>query len=195
VARFALGELSIAKAYDFQQDSVWPAALEMSKAAGIGKIIWTTGIGHHFCIAPDCTLETFFSFSMGPHFEKIIFGTPEESRDELQKQNINFFAFDTTSPIFDLLPYSSLFTPDHIRENLAVLWSSEGVYLLTWKSPLTKEIPPEFMGPYRLAIKTPKKGPDFPALYEILKTTYDKWDKKHFPVEVDPSLPRPRGWQ
>jgi hypothetical protein len=68
--------------------------------------------------------------------------------------------------------------------------------LLTWRSDRTTPIPPEFYGAYRKSIESAAKFADFKQLYDRLAGVYEKW-KAHpqWPVKLDETLPRIRGWQ
>ena len=134
--RFLLGRASIAEVYA-SQNAVWPAALKMSSIVPPGSPIWISQVGWHFCIAPSCNLQSFFSFSMGKEWATIMFDAPAVAKAALQKEGLDYFAIDTSAPFFDLLPYSSLFRPDTINDYFGVTWTDGTVYLLTWRSDRT----------------------------------------------------------
>lgn len=193
--KYARGKASIANAFA-SQNAVWDAALKMSAVAGSHTPIWSTQTGWHFCIAPACDLKTFFSYSMNKDWADIMFLPPTAARTALQQQGLNYFAFDSTTVAFDLLPYAPLFRPENIAQYLGLVWSQDGVYLLTWRSANTKPLPPEFIAGYRKSMQDALKHADFPMLYQRLASIYDKWKiDKQWPVHTDPTLPRVRGWQ
>ena len=193
--RFLTARASIADAYS-AQNAVWPAALKMSAVAGPGAAIWLSEVGAHFCVAPTCNTESFFSYSMGKYWHAIMFGSPEEAKRALQEGGLNYFAIDTGSPFFDLLPYSRLFRPDAIGKYLGIVWTDGTVYLLTWRSSRTLPLSEAFMAGYANAIKAGLRIADFAALYSDLDGIYVKWStNRRWPVKTDPDEPRPRGWQ
>lgn len=193
--RFVTGRASIADAYS-AQNAVWPPALNMAAVAGPGAAIWLSEVGAHFCVAPSCDMESFFSFSMGKDWASIMFGPPDEARGALQEDGINYFAIDTASPFFDLLPYSRLFRPDAIGKYLGIAWTDGTVYLLTWRSARTLPLSAGFMDGYARAIKSGLRLADFAGLYRSLDGIYAKWViDRRWPVKIDPDQPRPRGWQ
>jgi hypothetical protein len=193
--RYLVGDADMAEVYA-SQNAVWPAALEMSAVAEPGAPIWLSQVGWHFCVAPACNTQSFFSFSMGKQWPAIMFDSPSIAKAALQAEGLNYFAIDTASPFFDLLPYSPMFRPDAIGDYLGVLWTDGTVYLLTWRSDRTTRIPPEFYGAYRKSIESAAKFADFQQLYDRLAGLYEKW-KAHpqWPVKLDETLPRIRGWQ
>jgi len=192
---FALGRASIADALA-SQNAVWPPALEMSEVAGDKVPIWTSDVGFHFCVAPACDFESFFSFSMGPDWATIMFEPPDVARAALQRIGLNFFAIETTSPFFDILPYSPLFAPAEIGKQFGEVWESDGTYLLTWKSPATRPLPNAFFEQYAQSVQSALRFADFPSLYSTLAKVYGRWKSApKYPVRLDPDLPRPRGWQ
>lgn len=193
--QFALAKMNMAGAFA-GQNAVWPAALEMSKIAGEGKAIWSSNVGYHFCIAPQCNFETFFSFSMGKEWATIMFGPAGAAQAALQRIGINYFAIDTTVPFFDILPYSPLFSPSEIANHFGELWAKDGVHLLTWRSSATRPLPENFVDKYEHSMRSAIRLADFPALYRILADVYRTWKtNKKFPVQIDPNIARPRGWQ
>jgi len=192
---FALGTASIADAYA-SQNAVWPEALSMVSATGANVPIWSSQVGWHFCVAPGCNLETFFSFAMGNSWATVMFDSPDVAKVALQKLDINYFAIDTNSPFFDLLPYSPLFSSGSLTGRFGLVWSGNGVYLLTWADKNTVPLPAEFQEKYEKSIKSALQFADFPALHGQLAEVYDIWKiTRTWPVQLDRSRPHPRGWQ
>jgi hypothetical protein len=147
-------------------------------------------------MAPDCNLETFFSYSLGRDWATIMFEPADVARATLERQGLNYFAIDTNVAFFDLLPYSPLFSANNIRNNLAVAWESNGVYLLTWPSASTTPIGTAFDARYAHSKELALMNADFPAIYDQLNAVYQQWRKTgRWPVHLDPTKPRPRGWQ
>jgi hypothetical protein len=192
---FAVGLSSMKDAYA-DQNAVWEEGLAIVKVVGPDVPVWSSQVTGQFCVAPGCNFQTFFSYSMGPDWHIIMFDDPAHARAALEKTGLNHFAIDTNKPFFDLLPYSPLFEPDHIQDNLALEWTDGTVYLLTWPGPSTRPLPPEFSVAYLKSIQSAMTFADFPGMYDNLRDVYAKWKAKpHWPVALDLGGPRPRGWQ
>ena len=193
--RFATGSATIADAYA-TQNAMWAPGLTIRKLLGSRVRIWSSQITGQFCMAPDCNLETFFSYSLGKEWATIMFEPADIARAALERQGLNYFAIDTNAAFFDLLPYSPLFSVENIRNNLAVAWESNGVYLLTWPSTSTTPMNAAFDAAYARSKKLALMSADFPAIYDQLNAVYQQWKKTRlWPVRLDPTKPRPRGWQ
>jgi hypothetical protein len=196
VEGFALGQRSIADAI-VSGGALWPQGLSMSRAAGAGTPIWRSDVTGGYCAAPECNFETFFSFSMGPEWATIMFGSPTAAQAALQRAGLNYFAFDTPQPFFDILPYAPLFTPAEIKRRFGVVWSGSGAYLLTWRSAATKPIPDVFYGDYAASTKSAMGLADFKGMYDVLDGVYRTWERqgKAWPIRLAPGVALPRGWQ
>jgi len=191
---FAAGMLGIEAAYA-AQNAAWDAGLAIMKVVGPDVPVWSSQLAR-YCMAPGCNFQTFFSYSMGPDWHVIMFDDPSHARAALEKKGLNHFAVDTSEPFFDLLPYSPLFAPDHIQDNLALEWTDGTVYLLTWPGANTRPLPPEFTAGYLKAIKSASTGADLAGLYGSLRDVYVKWKAKpQWPIALESGKPRPRGWQ
>ena len=123
-----------------------------------------------------------------------MFATAQVARSALERQGLNYFVIDTNAAFFDLLPYSPLFSAGEIHDHLAIAWQANGVYLLTWPSSATMPIDSKFDEGYLRSKELALKFPDFPAIYGQLRAIYDQWSRR-WPVQLDPTKPRPRGWQ
>lgn len=197
VTGFALGQLSIADVMS-REGALWPQGLSMSRAVGPGTPIWSSDVGGGYCAAPECNLETFFSFSMGPEWATIMFGPPGAAEAALQRDHLNYFAFDTSVAFFDILPYAPLFAPAEIKRRFGLVWSSRGTYLLTWRSAATAPIPDEFYHGFAESTRGAELGiADFKGMYDILDGVYRSWKRngEAWPIHLDPRVPLPRGWQ
>lgn len=195
IQSFAAGRVNVADVF-LGDHALWSQGLSMSRVAGAGTPIWNSQLGI-YCAAPECNFETFFSFSMGPQWATIMFEPPDVARSALQRSGLNWFDFDTSIPLFDILPYAPLFAPAEIRRQFGLAWSGNGVYLLTWRSPLTKPIPDEFFQNYAGSKALAQKSIDFEGMYRVLAGVYEKWKAggEKWPVRLDPAVPLPRGWQ
>jgi hypothetical protein len=191
---FAAGVSSMRDAYA-DQNAAWEEGLAIVRIVGPDVPVWSSQLGWQFCMAPGCNLQTFFSYSMGPDWHVIMFDDPTHARAALEKAGLNHFAVDTTEPFFDLLPYSPLFAPDHIQDNLALEWTDGREYLLTWPSASTRPLPPEFIAAYLKIIQSALTSADFAGLYGNLRDVYVKWKAKpQWPVALESGKPRPKGW-
>jgi hypothetical protein len=191
---FAAGVSSIKDAYG-TQNAAWEEGSAIVKVVGPDVPVWSSQEAQ-FCMAPGCNLQTFFSYSMGPDWHVIMFDDPTHARAALEKAGLNHFAIDTKEPFVDLLPYSPLFAPDHIQDNLALEWTDGRVYLLTWPSANTRPLPPEFIAAYVDVIQSALRQADFGGLYDSLRDVYVKWKANpKWPIALEIGKPRPRGWQ
>jgi hypothetical protein len=192
---FATGVRSMKDAYA-DQNAVWEEGLAIVKNVGPNVPVWSSQVTGQYCVAPGCNLQTFFSYSMGSDWHVIMFDDPIHARAALEKAHLNHFAIDTKEPFFDLLPYSPLFAPDHIQDNLALEWTDGTVYLLTWPGANTRPLPPEFIAAYLKVIHSALTYADFAGLYGSLHDVYVKWKANpQWPVALESGKPRPRGWQ
>jgi hypothetical protein len=192
---FAMGMRSMKDAYA-DQNAVWEEGLAIVKIVGPDVPVWSSQVTGQYCVAPGCNLQTFFSYSMGSDWHVIMFDDPTHARAALEKAHLNHFAIDTKEPFFDLLPYSPLFAPDHIQDNLALEWTDGTVYLLTWPGTNTRPLPPEFIAAYLKAIHSALTYADFAGLYGSLHDVYVQWKARpEWPIALESGKPRPRGWQ
>jgi hypothetical protein len=191
---FAAGVSSMRDAFA-DQNAAWEEGLAIVRVVGPDVPVWSSQLGWQFCLAPGCNLQTFFSYSMGPDWHVIMFDDSSHARAALEKAGLNHFAVDTDEPFFDLLPYSPLFAPDHIQDNLALEWTDGRMYLLTWPSASTRPLPPEFIAAYLKIIQSALKNADFAGLYGSLRDVYVKWKaKSQWPVALESGKRRPKGW-
>jgi hypothetical protein len=191
---FATGASSMKDAYA-DQNAAWEEGLAIVSVLGPDVPVWSSELGRQFCMAPGCNLQTFFSYSMGPDWHVIMFDDATHARAALEKAGLNHFAIETDEPFFDLLPYSPLFAPDHIQDNLALEWTDGRMYLLTWPSASTRSLPPEFIAAYLKTIQSALTEADFAGLYGDLRDVYVKWKAKpQWPVALESGKPKPRGW-
>src|SRR6185436_14291872 len=106
--------------------------------------VWTLSFlqesGCH--ILPGIQIQMEFSVGFGPHWHRIVFGTPEEAAAELAKIDVNYFYvnlgdFDIMQPakistsIFGCLAYSPLFQPDSLKSRFRIAWREGDAVLLT----------------------------------------------------------------
>lgn len=191
MARLATGKLTMGTLYTRDYPH-WPDYAEACRHLPPHTRVWTS----RYMPTPGCRAENFFYFSMGTQWHTVLFGPANIAIAALQLEGLDYFLIDTNDPFFDLLPYAPLFRPDQIVQHFGVLWQRDGVYLLTWKSPAIAELPPEFIPAYSESVHRSLRAADFPAIYAQMSRIYQEWKlTQHWPVHIDPTLPRPRGWQ
>jgi hypothetical protein len=106
-------------------------------------------------MAPDCAIESVFSFKMSGRLDEILGGDPELAKQRLQEANLNYFLFMKGTPLSDLLPYSRLFAPEIIGQYLGVRWSDGSTFLLTWIGPNTAPVEPDLLDAYTRRLAEP----------------------------------------
>jgi hypothetical protein len=142
--RFMSGQYSIADAYAHEPTGyafggINPGVLAAAQQAPVGARIWSTNIAS-YCMAPDCQIESVVSFKLSSRMNDILNGSPEEAKQILRQEKLNYFLFADEYPIRDILAYSELFAPQHILKHLAVAWTDGKTYLLTWRTqPITPQ--------------------------------------------------------
>ena len=71
----------------------------------------------------------------------------------LEQEGLNYFLFAKDARILDVFPYSPLFDPVNIADNLAIKWTDGNTYLLTWKGRGdTRQIGADFLDAYTLRL-------------------------------------------
>jgi len=109
-----------------------------------GARIWSTNVDG-YCMAPGCRIESCDSFKLPYRITEILNGTPAQARQILQQEGLNYFIFSKDSILIDVLPFSHLFEPANIADNLAIKWTDGSTYLLTWKGSDTMLLDARFM--------------------------------------------------
>ena len=183
VGHFLIGQESLANA-DFVSHALYPPKLAMARAAG-GKPIWDSQI-REYCAAPECHYESFFSFSLGPNWHTIAFGSPDEAEATLKAAGVDYFSIDTSQPFFDILPYAPLFSPHNIARYFSIAWARDGIYLLTWRSPKLQTVPPDFFPAYEQSKKLGADRADFKGMYDVLDAVYRQWNARGrtWPIQI-----------
>jgi hypothetical protein len=150
--RFFSGRFSLADAYahadsGYAFGAINPDALKAAQQLPYGTPIWSTNVDS-YCMVPGCLIEDVISFKMSGRLDEILGGDPELAKQRLQEAGLNYFLFMKDYRIIDLLPFSRLFAPDTIGRYLGVKWSDGSTFLLTWISPDTTPIGPDFLDAY-----------------------------------------------
>ena len=177
---FAVGRASIDDAY--VRKGTWPYHLPWggihpgARAAyaivGPRTPIWSLHV-HTYCMLPGCLMEEFFSFNMTAKWDRVMFGSADEARRDLQAAGINYFLFSSNLTVTDPLPLSSLFSPDHIAEHLALRWTDGTSSLLTWSGPETRPLDDAWVATYRKSVKEARAVQDFPLA--AMRGIYDAY--------------------
>jgi hypothetical protein len=158
--RFAGGRYSVYDAYRDQagwpalpnSTAIYPGMYEAWKSIGPGKRIWSFHI-LSYCMLPGCHVESMLSSSMSKHRDEILFGSPENAEQILQREGLNYFFISTRIPIREVLQCTPLFSPDTIQSYLDVVWTDGTDVLLTWKGQGGERLSGEWLEKYRKAIK------------------------------------------
>ena len=178
-------------------------------------IYYFTVVDEHF-MAPHCLFQTFFSYSMGTGWDKVMFETPEIAKAALQAQGINYFAINSNVATFDPVVYAPLLRPETLDRYFSIVWSENGAYLLTWKQkdaapPTDKKARTawdaqkaqsdkqfaQLVAAYRGSIAKAQDYADFKEMYHQLDDVYAGFEERggQWPVGLNPKVPHPRGWQ
>jgi hypothetical protein len=192
---FVLGKSNIADAYR-EQHFLWNPGITACQQVPPDTRIWSSQVTGDLFESPHCRFETFFSYSMGRDFAVVNFDDADTAEAALRTQKLDYFLIDATAPFFDILPYSPLFSPPEIGKHFGIVWSQGGAYLLTWRSPRTTPLTPQFFADYQKTLQRAQVRADFRGMHRALARYYFEWKRNpHWPVALDPNAPLPRGWQ
>lgn len=157
--RFATGRYSIDAAYSNQYgpaprthwSAIHPGARGAYQVVGPGTPIWSLHV-HTYCMLPDCIVESFPSFLMTRHWDRVMFGTPEQAKLTLHAAHLDYFLWTRDDDIRDPLPRSPLFSPGNIGRYLGLRWTDGTTSLLTWLGPGVAPLDPAWVDDYRRAV-------------------------------------------
>jgi hypothetical protein len=164
--RFAGAQYSIYDAY--RDQAGWPVLnrtaihtgmYEAWTRIGPGKRIWSFNI-NGYCMLPGCRFESLLVSSMSKHREEILFGSPENARQILHREGLDYFYISTRLPLLDVLQCTPLFSPDTIQNYLDVIWTDGRDVLLTWKGQGGERPSSEWLERYRKAVTPSQYLPD-----------------------------------
>ncbi len=79
-------------------------------------------------------IETEVSYSLGPKWHVIAYGTAGDAREELSRLGFNYFLLQVAEPVFGALPYSDLFSPTALEDHFRVVARVGSLVLLTWRN-------------------------------------------------------------
>ncbi len=185
--RFAVGGFSIDRAYTTQIEAgrypwggIYPGARGAYRVLGPRAPIWSFHISA-YCMLPDCNMLTYPPFTMGPDWDRVMFGTAEEAKQALQKAGIDYFLFSKELGVLDPLVKSPLFAPDQIGRNLGILWTDGTTVLLTWSGLDTRPLDNSWIEPYRKAAEGAQSVGDLKDIFERLRATPHPWHSFKLP--------------
>jgi hypothetical protein len=155
--RFLSGEYSLAEAYSRIETGNEGGAINYGVLAAAQHLppytpIWALN-QFPYCAVPGCLIENRISFIQSPQLDRILVAAPADAKKMLRESARNYFFFQKSLPLVDLLPLSRLFTPETIGKFLATKWTDGSNYLLTWIGPETKPLGPDFLDAYKTARK------------------------------------------
>lgn len=196
---FITGQLSIAQQYT-RLSALWPPATEIRETIPAGARVRLLHISPPSeSMAPYAPLETDISFSLRGGWHVVMFDPADQARACLKAQQLNFFLFDTTLPLFDFIIHSPLFAQESLSRNFKVLWRKGDVFLLTWADSAQAETLSHDMEELlerwsdcmiRSEASTPTK-----ALYDRVRLIYEMNNKSTTDIRIPADLPPVRGWQ
>jgi hypothetical protein len=165
--------------------AIHPAARAARALVGPRTPIWSMH-ATIYCMLPDCRVEEADSFTIGPDWDALMFGTPEQGRRALQAAGINYFLFSRELEIHDYLPLSPLLAPDTIARYLGIRWTDGTTALLTWAGPDTVPLDPAWVEDYRRAVAQSSFMQGFPyvemqSIYAKLRATPHPWHSIELP--------------
>jgi hypothetical protein len=194
---FASGRYSLDTAYTTQYGPpprrAWSAIYTGARGAysvlGPGTPIWSLHI-HTYCMLPDCLVESYPSFVMTHHWDRVMFGTVDEAKHALQAAHLDYFLFTRDADIRDPLPLSPLFSPDNIGRSLGILWTDGTTSLLTWRRPGIAPLDQAWVTDYRRAVEQSSAVQSFPyvtlkQIFEHLDATPHPWHAFQLPRHGD----------
>jgi hypothetical protein len=183
---FVSGRYSIDTAYSTQYgppprqewSAIYAGARGSYGVVGPGTPIWSFHI-HTYCMLPDCLVESYPSFLMTHHWERVMFGTPDEAEQTLHTAHLDYFLFTREDDIRDPLPLSPLFSADNIGQFLGIRWTDGTTSLLTWLGPGVTPLDRAWIADYRQAVERSGTVQSFP--YEAMKQIFAGLDATPHP--------------
>jgi hypothetical protein len=116
-----------------------------------------------YCMLPDCRVESWASYRQARNWQVVYFGAPEEARDALKSEGLDYFFISTATGMQTYLPTeSALFKPENIAKYMAVRWHKDNAYLLTWPGKDTTPIDAKFIAGYKRQIAESGGSRSFP---------------------------------
>jgi|GEM_PF-1333535 len=191
--QFMLGHYSLAEGYENQYyglpfGGIHPGVAEAYRHVPLGARIWSTNVDS-YCMLPNCRIESNVSFKLSPHMNEILNGTPDQAKQILQAEGLNYFIISSDSRLIDIMPYSKLFNPAVISQYFAIKWTDGKTYLLTWHGPDTKPLDAAFMQLYTNLLHQPehpwfkfsKSVAQLDKFMKTLESSSHPWKPINFP--------------
>ena len=213
-ASFVSGRMSFANAVGHNivsRDCLEIASLLPVDAASIGvrddprHKVWSLHLhdGSEGChTLPGVRIMSEMSNGFGPRWHTMVFGDPEESIGELQRQHVRHFYLNLSlsddgrdmDPIIGCMAYSPLFEPDSLQANFQVIGERDGRYLLELGTKTGGPVSPELLQRWAARRRTINPLGQMEAICARLNDYYERHGER-WPVYRDENLPRLKGWQ
>ena len=160
--RFMLGKYSLADAYTHQHGDIWfgainPAVMKAARQIPPDTRIWSMN-GNSHCSVPGCRIESIYSFKLSSKLNEILNGKPEQAKEILQSEGLNYFLYASDYDLLDLLAYSHLFNPMTLNKYFTIKWTDGKTYLLTWRGQNGSNISPQFIKTFAASLDKPRTG-------------------------------------
>ena len=179
-------------------------------ASGASVKMWTLTfllpVGCYLLPQPRVLME--MSASFGPYWHRIVFGSEEEALHELENLGIRYFYVDLadfdrarryseSTSLMGCLAYSRLFAPAVIPKYFRVVWRDEDAFLLKLVSAGQggTPVPDDFI--WRWPGKRNKVQYGLGQMEQLCERVagYFRQHGENWPVNIDPALPKLKGWQ
>ena len=196
---FLTGQFSIGQQYT-RLDALWPPANEIREIIPADARVRLLHISPPTeSMAPYAPLETDINFSLRGGWHVVMFDPADQARACLEAQQLNFFLFDTSRPLFDFIIHSPLFAPESLCRNFKVLWRKGDVYLLTWadraqSEPLSRDMQ-ELLERWDSCMARSEASTPTKDLYDRVRLIYELNNKSTTDIRIPAGLPPVRGWQ
>jgi hypothetical protein len=184
---FVSGTFSIDRAYTMQSfpgrfpwGAIYPGARGALEVVGPRAVIWSFH-STAFCMLPDCYVASYPAFLMGQDWDRIMFGTPEEAKNALQRAGINYFLFSKELRSGDPLMKAPLFNSESISRYLGIRWSDGTSALLTWRDPDTLPFDENWLQAYRRTAATAAPVENLKGVFAQLHATPHPWRRVKLP--------------
>ena len=178
---FVSGAFSIDRAYTMQSfpgrfpwGAIYPGARGAREVVGPRAVIWSFH-SNAFCMLPDCYVASYPAFLMGQDWDRIMFGTPEEAKNALQRAGIHYFLFSKELQSGDPLMTAPLFSSESISRYLGIRWSDGTTALLTWRDPDTLPFDESWLQAYRRTAATVAPVENLKGVFAQLHATPHPW--------------------
>lgn len=158
-------------------------------------------------VLPDVRMQLEFSVAFGRRWHRIVFGPADEAEADLRNIGVRYFYinlanFEITQPathssfVFGCLPYGPLFNPNSLSRRFRIVWRREEALLLTFAgdgrgTPIDESLVEAWR---KKVFAVQGSLGDMPSMCARLANYY-RAQGESWPVHIDPTLGRLRGWQ